>query len=101
MSQLVSFLDSKTPSEIVAVSLEFNKVLTTIDTIDSVTISVVSGTDANVSTMLLNSPVKVGTIVTQLIRNGVDGNMYLITGNVTSGNEKYSLAGYLPIVSYK
>jgi len=101
MSQQVGFLDSKTPSEIVAISFEFNKVLTTIDTIDSVVISVVSGTDSNVGTMALNAPVKVGTIVTQLVRNGVDGNMYLITCNVTTGSEKYSLAGYLPIVAYK
>ena len=101
MNQSVSFLDSKTPSEIVAVSFKFDQVITSIDSVDSVTVSVVNGTDANVGTMPLNAATILGTTVTQLIRNGIDGNMYLITCNISRGSEKYSLAGYFPVISYK
>jgi hypothetical protein len=99
--QTVDWFDSKTPAEIVAISFDFKNVVASVDSIDSVLISVKEGVDSSVNSMLFNSPTLIGSVVTQLISGGVQGATYLISATVIKGNEKYSLAGYLPIKAYQ
>jgi hypothetical protein len=80
--QTVDWLDSKTPGEITAVSFDFKNVVSSVDSVESVSITIKQGIDAGVNNMLLNTATLTGLVVTQLIRNGIDGNTYLITATI-------------------
>lgn len=90
-------ISSKTPAEIIPVTFDYTAILASIDAVLSVTIAVYTGTDAEVGTMLSGGPNVAGTQVTQLVRNGVAGVVYMLTALVTSGTSKYELAGFLPV----
>lgn len=89
-------VSSKAPAEIVPVTFNFSKLVTLIDSA-VITNTVVTGTDASSATMLLNAATITGATVTQLIRNGVDGNIYRIRAEIVSGSAKYAMAMDLPI----
>jgi len=93
----VKNMDSKAPWEIVPVTFNFEKLVTTIDSA-TVTVSVRVGTDPSPIDLIFSSPITNGHYVQQLIQGGIDGVIYRIRADITSGNEKYSLAGYLPVV---
>lgn len=93
---LIETLDGKAPYEVIPVTLDFSPIVSTIDNA-FVSISVYHGADASYQSMLLGAFVVDGASVGQLIRNGVNGVIYLIRANIISGNERYSLGVYLPV----
>ncbi len=90
-------LDDKAPDEIIPVTFEFGSLVTAIDSVLSVAVTVHKGTDANPSTMILNAASVSGTDVTQLIQNGVDAVVYEIRALIQSGQTKYAIKAYLPV----
>jgi hypothetical protein len=64
----------------------------------SAAISVYSGTDPNVGTMLQGSPSVIQTVVEQFVSNGVIGVIYELLYTVnTSANQRLSLSGYFAV----
>jgi len=92
----IVLLDSKATDEIIPVSFEFSKLIKSIDSV-VITVSVRKGADANPTDLLLSSAVINSTTVQQLIKNGVEGVIYKIKANITSGDVKYSLSAYLAV----
>lgn len=90
-------LSSKAPDEIIPVTFEFSGLVTAIDSVLSIEITVQSGTDASPSALILGSPSVSGTDVTQLVQVGVDGVVYQIRALIQSGQLKYALKAYLPV----
>lgn len=90
-------LSAKAPDEIIAVSFDFARLVDSIDSVVSVSVTVYKGTDASASAMILNSPIISGTIVSQLLQNGVDGVYYKVRALVLVGQQKYGLAAILPV----
>ena len=86
------YISSKDPSELIPITFDFSGLVTSIDTIASIAISVISGTDPNVATMLYSSAQKTGTNVIQLVQNGVNNAAYKIRADIVSGSEKYAIA---------
>lgn len=90
-------IDPKAPAEIIPVTFDFAKVSSDIATA-VMAISVVSGTDAAVGSMLFGSSQISGAEVKRLIQAGVDGVLYLIRCDITNAaGEKYALATYLQV----
>lgn len=73
-------LDPKDPAEAIYYGLDFARLLGDGETLSSATASirVTSGTDAGAASMLSGSPIISGTIVKQLIINGVAGCTYRV-----------------------
>jgi hypothetical protein len=94
-------LDSKTSAEVIPVVFVFSSLLTSIDTVLAVNVTVKSGIDSNPDNLKLGSPIISGSLVVQPIKAGIDGNTYLLNCTVQSGMEVYSIACYLPIVDYR
>jgi len=86
-------------AEIIPIIFDFTAMLNTITSINSVSITVKTGIDANVSAMIEGVPQISGTSIIQLIKNGVAGASYYIRADVVSGAEKYALAAILPVES--
>lgn len=93
----IKVLSSKTPEEIIAVSFDFSRLVDSIDSVVSVSVTAHKGTDANPSAMLLNAPVVSGNLVLQLIQGGVDTVYYKVRALITSGQQKYALSAILPV----
>lgn len=89
-------VDKKAPAEIIPVAFDFSSLVSAIDSV-IITITVKSGADPDVGTMPLSSAIITDATVKQLIRNGLDANVYRIRADIMSGSEKYSLAMYLPV----
>jgi hypothetical protein len=98
----IAKLSSKTPDEIVAVTFDFSNTVDTITSVSSIAISLYSGvTDSGMSAMLdSQGGVISGTTVAQLVKNGLDGNIYKLTCEIISTSEKYALSCLLPIYVY-
>lgn len=90
-------LSAKAPDEIIAVSFDFARLVDSIDSVVSVSVTVYKGTDASASAMILNSPIISGTVVSQLLQNGVNGVYYKVRALVLVGQQKYGLAAILPV----
>lgn len=90
-------LSSKAPDEIIAITFDFARLVDSIDAVVSVAVTVYRGSDANPAAMILNSPIISGTIVSQLLQNGVDGVYYKVRVLVLVGQQKYGLAAILPV----
>jgi hypothetical protein len=99
--QSINFIDSKTPGEVIPIVFKFENIVSSISAVSSVSVTLVSGTDGSPSSIISGTATFSGTSVTQAIQNGVDGCIYLIVCNITSGSNIYSLACYLPVVTYK
>jgi len=94
--RLTQLLSDKDPQEVIPVTFDFKKLMNSIDSA-TVSISVKSGAD-NIPENLLYSSVKISDAkVSQLIKGGIDGVVYLIRINATKGSEKYSHAVYLKV----
>lgn len=90
-------LSPKDPAEIIAVTLDFTELTTTIQSAVW-SVAVLKGTDVNVATMLQGAPSNSGGLTTHLIKNGVSGNLYLVRADVTlASGGKYALAARLPV----
>jgi len=70
-------LPIKDPLETVPVSFDFADEIASAAT-PSVSVEVVTGTDASVGSMPTGAPTIAGAVVTQLIRAGVAGNTYRV-----------------------
>ncbi|NOR69802.1 MAG: hypothetical protein GQ532_08950 [Methylomarinum sp.] len=92
----VILLDSKAVDEVIPVSFDFSRLLSSIDSV-IVTITVRKGVDATPSTLLFNTAEIKGTMVSQLIKSGIDGVIYKIKAKAISGDLQYSLPAYLPV----
>lgn len=92
----IDTIDLKAPLEVVPVGIDFKNLVSGIDSV-TVTVSVKKGTDASPSALLLGSAQITGTDVRQLIQSGLDGVIYLIRFDISSGSEAYSEAVYLPV----
>lgn len=92
-------LSSKTSAEVVPVSFNFSKLTPgpSAITVDSVDVSVYSGTDTAVGAMKFGVPTIVGTTVIQLVQNGVHGVQYMVKAIVSYNLEKYEMASLLPV----
>lgn len=93
----VIMVDSKLAEEIIPVSFDFIRLINTIDSVESLAITVKDGVDTNVGAMLIGSPVINEATVSQLVKEGVAGVIYRIKAKVISGSEKYTLALDLPV----
>jgi len=89
-------VDEKEPGEIIPVAFDFSALVDVIDSV-IISISVRTGIDVNVSTMLFGTSIITDAVITQLIRNGLDTNVYKIKADIFSGSKKYSLALHLPV----
>lgn len=94
----VIMVSDKAPQEVVPITFDFSRVVSSIDSVSTVTINVISGVDGGTGTMLFGASVISGTVVSQLIRNGLDGVFYRVQADILKGSEKYSLACDLPVV---
>ncbi len=90
-------LSSKDPQEIITVTFDFAKLLTRIDSVSSLSVSVHKGVDGAPATLLLNAPIISDTKVLQLIQNGLDGVYYKLRADVLVGMERYALSAILPV----
>lgn len=93
----IKVLSSKAPDEIIAVSFDFSRLVDSIDSVVSVSVTVHKGTDVNPSVMLLNAPIVSGDLVMQLIQGGLDAVYYKVRALVASGQQRYSLSAILPV----
>lgn len=92
----IETISEKAPYEVIPLTFNFGEAVSSIDSA-TISIAVKRGTDVAYSSMLFGTYVTTGPIVQQLVRNGVDKATYFIRANIISGNEKYSLACYLPV----
>lgn len=78
----------KDPDEVEYVGFNFAKRLASDETITAASFSVgiVSGADANAATMLSGDPLIEGSIVKQLVGNGVAGVHYRVSAEVTTSS---------------
>lgn len=97
MTPRIVTIDYKAPYEVIPVTFDFSALVGSI-TSATVSITVKTGTDPGVGSMLFGSYVLSGLTVRQLVQNGLNNVIYLLRANIVSGNEKYSLACYLPVV---
>ena len=76
----------KTPTEEVALSVNFAELLASVETIStaSVAISVHAGTDAAAASMVSGSAIISGAEVTQMIIDGLDGVYYKLVYTITT-----------------
>lgn len=95
----VKNIDSKDPSEIIPVTFDFGRLVTSIDSVTGVSVSVKGGVDEAVGNMKLGACQINGKQVTQIIRNGVDNVTYMIRADISSESFKYSLACYMAVKS--
>ncbi len=96
----MKLLSSKDPSEIIPVTFDFSKVLTSADTNSTATVgaTVAKGTDATPAAILLGSASIVGLVVTQLITGGVGDVTYKLKLTIVTGAGKQYVAGaHLPV----
>jgi len=90
-------LSSKDPQEIITVTFDFTKLLTRIDSVSSLSVTVHKGVDGTPALLLLNAPIISDTKVLQLIQNGLDGVYYKLRADVLVGMERYALSAILPV----
>jgi len=93
----ITSLSRKAPAEIIPVTFDFQKFVSTIDSA-TITVTVKSGIDGSPASMLYSSAQISGSQVRQLIAGGVDGVVYRIRVDIVSGSERYSEAAYLPVM---
>jgi hypothetical protein len=93
-------LSSKDPEETVLLRFYFDNIISAIDTVEAMELSLYSGTtDVDMAAMLVGTPTISVAQVMQLVQGGVDGNEYKLRCTVNSGDETYLAAVILPIVS--
>lgn len=93
-------LSPKDPSEVVSLSADYAALLADGETIASASVSlaVLHGNDANVGTMLLGGAAIAGSVVTHLVRNGVDAVDYTFSVLATTNlGQILKLSGVLPV----
>lgn len=96
MRRNITILGIKDPVEIIPITMDFDAVVTTIDSM-AWSISVISGTDPDSATMLVGTPDIIGATATHLIADGLDGCIYLIRCDIVSGSTEYTLGAYLVV----
>jgi hypothetical protein len=96
MTQLLS---AKDPAEIIPITFDFSSVVTTITSVSSVSVSIKTGIDATVATMIECTAQIVGTTVVQLIKAGLSDVTYTVRAEILSGTQKYVLAATLPVTT--
>lgn len=92
----IETLTETAPGEVIPISIDFKHLVSSIDSV-IITVSVKQGVDANPIDSIVGSYQIVGTDIRQLIKAGLDGVVYLIRADITSGDLKYSGAVYLPV----
>jgi len=92
------FESKKAPSEVIPITFDFTALLPLgIDSVETLSISVVNGADPDTGTMKVGVATIQNSVVTQLIQNGLSGVKYLITCLVVYGQIKFQLGGYLVV----
>lgn len=91
-------LSPKAPAEIITLIFDFTA-LTSTPTNPVVTVTALTySADPSPSGILQGLPTVIGSKVTQLIQNGVNGVYYEVTCQVDSGSERYTLTDVLPVI---
>lgn len=94
-------ISAKVPAEIIPVTFDYSEIgITTIDSVATVGISLISGTDADIATMIVGAPTVSGATVTQLVQNGVAGCTYRLYCLIVSGSEKYQINGDMDVLEW-
>ncbi len=93
----IRVLSDKAPDEIIPVTFDFASLVTSIDSVVSVAVTVHKGVDASPSALILNTAIVNGTDVTQLIQGGLDTVFYKVRALIQSGQERYALEALLPV----
>jgi len=93
-------ISDKVPSEIIPVSFEYSNIVSAVDSVVSVSITVMTGTDPDVADMLYGAYTLTGTRVVQLVRNGVAGTVYRLSCLVSVGSEKYEIDGDMAVKAW-
>ena len=92
----------KDNEEVYTLGFDYSELLQDTETLSSATMAIdlASGTtDAAMATMLLGACTINGTVVSQMVRNGVAGNVYRLDCLVTTSlSNKYMLNGTIAIV---
>jgi phage gp36-like protein len=86
----------KDPADIITVEFDFTADADTVTT-PAVTISVVSGTDADPSLMLVGAPTATGAIVYQRVQGGISGVVYSLQCLADNSGDRYSIEALLPV----
>jgi len=94
--RLTQLLSDKDPQEVIPITFDLKKLMHSIDSA-TVSVSVKSGIDNNPADLLYSSVKISDAKVSQLIKGGIDGVVYLIRINANKGSEKYSHAVYLKV----
>ena len=95
----MKILSQKAFDETINIKFVFNNLVSTITTIDNISIYE-SGTTTNLPAMLSGSGTISGTNVTQLVTGGTLGKSYIIACTIISGQERYKLTGKFTVVDY-
>lgn len=94
-------INSKVPAEVIPVIFDYSNLLTAITSVVQIGITVITGVDPAVNTMLLGSATISGTNVVQLVRNGVAGVTYRLNCLVAVGsNERYQIDGDMAVKTW-
>lgn len=89
-------LPPKHPSEAFAVTFDFARLTTSIDSA-SVSVSLAAGVDASPAAVLDGAAQVVGTTVLQRVRGGVDMANYFFLANAVSGLDTWSVEALLAV----
>ena len=89
-------LSAKDAAEVIVITFDFSSLVATIDSA-SLSITVVSGIDADASAMLSGSPQITGAKALQLLQNGINGVTYNLRCEALSGSEKFALSALIPV----
>ncbi len=93
--------DNKKPAENLIFSFDLTNEISTGEFIETVTaaISIKSGTDPNVATMLSGNPGYSGNTVFQNVQGGVDGVYYYLAFTVVTNLQTNEEIGIIPVVA--
>jgi len=93
-------ISDKVPAEIIPVTFDFSSLpLTAVDSVVSVTVTVITGTDAAAAAMLQGAPVLTGVKAVQLVKAGVAGVRYNLACLAAVGAERYQIDGMMDVVT--
>lgn len=92
----MKWLTPKDPAETIPITFDFSSLLTSISE-SSVAVTVLSGTDGSVGSMLSGAAQASGSSLIQAIQAGIAGNKYLVRALATGPEGTFVLSTVLPV----
>jgi phage gp36-like protein len=89
--------EDKDPADVVTVEFDFSDSFTTLSGTPTIAVTLLEGTDASPSAILLGGVTVVGAIVRQRITGGVSGALYGLQCTGTDGSNTITIEALLPV----